>query len=334
MLQRHAEVNVFLPFSEKDFLEQSVNFGGSKWIKLFEKIKPQVNIKYVTKEDFLKDKILFGFGGTIFQGYGRLRAIREESEPELLSLWDKVPSNLPGGTAHIIKKWSTPENHTSIDINPLLKARNIKPSKTKGGKTKPNNKPNTSSKNSPRLIRNMLFSDIVGFSKLEERHYPNFVHDFLQKISKKIEPFRPKPVFINTWGDAIFAAMPEDNVIAMAEYAFKLLDAVDKASVGKLSQLNIRIALHAGPVYLEKDPITNRDNYYGCHVNRAARLEPATPPGRIYVSEQFAALLTVHQSAKSKTKNKSAKQFTCKYIGDLDLVKGFGGQTVYELVKK
>ena len=49
----------------------------------------------------------------------------------------------------------------------------------------------------------------------------------------------------------------------------------------------------AGPVYSGHDPIIGKMNYYGSHVNRAARIEPVTIPGCAFLSEQFAALLAI-----------------------------------------
>jgi class 3 adenylate cyclase len=51
-----------------------------------------------------------------------------------------------------------------------------------------------------------------------------------------------------------------------------------------LRSLNLRIGLHAGPVYSCIDPVTQRTNYIGAHVSRAARIEPITPVGQVYAS--------------------------------------------------
>jgi class 3 adenylate cyclase len=56
------------------------------------------------------------------------------------------------------------------------------------------------------------------------------------------------------------------------------------------ADLNLRIALHAGPVYEFNDPVTGSRSYSGTHVSRAARIEPVTPPGQVYASKAFAAL--------------------------------------------
>ncbi len=336
MLKLKTEVNIFLPFSQKDFIEQSVGFAGGKWIDRFKNVIEKANaIKYVTTEDFLGDTQLFSLGGSIFQGYGRLRALRESSQPVLLSLWDHSPDQKVGGTSHIINSWADKKNLITIDINKLLskfpsnaqapKAKKTIPKKTKEKKEK-----------SQRTIKTLLFSDIAGFSKLEEGNYPYFVKDFLKRISKQIKRFKSKLDFINTWGDAIFAAMPEEEILEITDYAFCLLDAVQdtRQHFPNLAQLNIRIALHVGPVFEEIDPITERPNIYGCHVNRAARLEPVTKLGHIYATEQFAALLTIKQSEQGSGKKAKPAKYSCHYVGNLPLVKNFGSQTIYKIVKK
>jgi class 3 adenylate cyclase len=89
--------------------------------------------------------------------------------------------------------------------------------------------------------------------------------------------------------------------------------------------MSIRIALHAGPVFEGENPIRGGRDFFGAHVNRAARIEPVTSPGRIYASEQLAALLTVAQSASGE------HAFACDYVGSLPLDKGFGEQGLYHI---
>ena len=84
---------------------------------------------------------------------------------------------------------------------------------------------------------------------------------------------------------------------------------------------NIRIALHAGPVYCAHDPIIQKENFFGAHVNRAARIEPVTTPGSVFVSEQTACLLATQGS----------KAFSCDYLGVMDFAKKFGSGALYRL---
>jgi class 3 adenylate cyclase len=70
-----------------------------------------------------------------------------------------------------------------------------------------------------------------------------------------------------------------------------------------------------------EDQIIDKDNYIGTHVNRAARIEPVTPPGRIYASDAFAALATLE----------APQQFRFDYVGKIPLAKDFGEFPMYEL---
>jgi adenylate cyclase len=76
----------------------------------------------------------------------------------------------------------------------------------------------------------------------------------------------------------------------------------------------LRLGGHLGPVYELDDPITDRPNYYGAHVSRAARIEPITPEGCVYVTETFAAVLALH----------NADQFSCDYVGNTEMAKHYG----------
>jgi pilus assembly protein FimV len=242
----------------------------------------------------------------------------------LLAVWDKKSSKKVGGTAEIVKKWTDKKNLEIIDLADLL-IKSSDPHSNLKPKIKISAKKTLKNKIDSRVIRTMLFSDMAGFSKLPEGLYPNFVKYFLKDIAKEINKFKPQPIFINTWGDAIFAVMSDKNAVAMMDYATCILNAVINAQK-HLPQINIRIALHAGPVYEEQDPITKNPNYYGSHVNRAARIEPVTMLGTIYASEQFSALLSVQQA--------KALKYNCHYMGNISLAKNFDRQGTYKLLKK
>jgi class 3 adenylate cyclase len=97
--------------------------------------------------------------------------------------------------------------------------------------------------------------------------------------------------------------------------------AVDWTAVGLADSSQIRIALHAGPVFCGFDPIMGRDNYFGSSVTKAARIEPVTPPGMVYASEAFAATLAATEK----------DGFALEYVGRLALAKGYGESRVYRL---
>ena len=85
-------------------------------------------------------------------------------------------------------------------------------------------------------------------------------------------------------------------------------------ALGLPHQLSIRIGLHAGPVYVNFDPVVRQLTFTGAHVNRAARIEPVAAAGQIFASEEFAALAAAEE----------VKGFECDFVGTTELAKSFG----------
>ncbi|MDX6270571.1 MAG: hypothetical protein QOD28_1794, partial [Acidobacteriota bacterium] len=168
----------------------------------------------------------------------------------------------------------------------------------------------------------LLFADAVNFSKLTEAQIPIFVQHFLGAVGSLVARFQPAPLFKNTWGDGLYLVFVD--VQAAGRFALDLsdlLNATDWTQRGLPADLNLRIALHAGPVYGCTDPVTEKDNFIGTHVSRAARLEPVTPPGQVYASREFAALVAAGR----------VRDFTCDYVGQTPLAKKYGTFPTYHV---
>ena len=67
--------------------------------------------------------------------------------------------------------------------------------------------------------------------------------------------------------------------------------------------------MHTGPVFRAFDRLIARQNYFGSHVIRAARIEPVVAPGAIYVSAELAFILAA----------RGAREFATDYLGMLPL---------------
>jgi len=334
MLDRGAEINIILPFDLDDFIQTSVVHAGPGWVTRFKRaIRLADSIKYITRESYMGDDSLFDFAGEVILGYTHLRSAYLYKKPYLLALADPRSQARVGGTLQIIQKWPDPEYCRVIDITTLG---------SKDGKT--NRKKNfdpmiqTTARNHifqyKREIYAMLFADIVGFSKLNEKDYVPF-HRFMNHVADRLNQLRSQPVFINTWGDGLFAVM--DKAVELMEFAFCLKDAVktgDFQTFGLPTKMDIRIALHSGPVFEIRDPITKRKNLYGSHVNRAARLEPVTLSGHVYACEQYVAQLISEQIDRQYKDNIKQCRFVLEYIGAMALHKDFGTQSVYHLREK
>lgn len=168
----------------------------------------------------------------------------------------------------------------------------------------------------------MLFADAVNFSKLTEPQIPRFLHHFLGAIGSLMSTSRHAPLIKNTWGDGlyfVFAEVRDAGLFALE--LCELMVRTDWSKKGLPKAINLRIALHAGPVYSCVDPVTGQQSYTGTHVSRAARIEPITPPGQVYSSQAFAALAAAQ----------GVKEFTCDYVGQTPLAKGYGTFATYHV---
>jgi class 3 adenylate cyclase len=339
MLERGAEVNVVMPFALDDFIAEDVRYAGPRWEMRFRNaLKLATTVTYATEERFLGHDMLYRFANQCLHGLSTLRAGFLRTTPYLLAVWDMMPGSLVGGAADFIDQWEDIARLRIIDLDGLLQqhpelvgdAMPALPDLDLGGNEE---------QGEGRVIRSMMFCDIAGYSKLKEEHTPVFL-EFLGIISDGMRAAGMAPLAINTWGDAIFVVM--DKATPMAEYAMTLQELVLKADevlAAKLPHpLNLRISLHAGPVFQATDPICGRTNFYGSHINRAARLEPVTVIGHVYATQQFVAVLTAEQSAlRSEAQNRGEdfeEKFACEYVGVLSLAKDFGKQTVYHLRRR
>lgn len=317
ILERGQELNIILPFKIDDFLKTSVEFAGPLWTERFHAVLDKANtVKYTTEEGYLGDDVLFDLCARQTMGVGILRAGLFSVKPWLLTLWNGESGNT-GGTGDSVKWFPWPDRHINVHPGNFT----YKPVSRERAESQ---EPAAVTSPFRREMKYILFSDISGFSKLDEEKTPLFVLHYLHAISEKLQGFSPAPVILNTWGDAVFAVM--DSPVALAEYACALQEAVvdtDWDSAG-LPPMNVRIALHAGPVYLADDPLRGTLNAYGTHINRAARIEPVTAPGSIYASEPFAAALLLEKP----------DGFRFNYAGIIELPKKFGKQELYQIRKK
>ena len=94
---------------------------------------------------------------------------------------------------------------------------------------------------------------------------------------------------------------------------------MDWEKKGLPEDLSLRISVHAGPAFYCKDPVLKKWQYTGSHVNRTARMEPITPPGEVYASQEFAALAAAQR----------VSDFRCDYVGQIPLPKESGIVPLY-----
>lgn len=169
-------------------------------------------------------------------------------------------------------------------------------------------------------IRAMLFGDVKGYSKLSDVELLRFAREFMQKVAEVLGGHSDRILSRRTAGDGLFLVFADLEVAAAV--ALQLRDMVANTrwdECGLPPNLGIRISLDAGPVYAFEDPVTQHHEVCGAYVNRAARIEPITPPNEVYASEAFASLSVAT----------GGKGFRFDYVGQTELPKGFGLTPLY-----
>jgi hypothetical protein len=339
-LVRGAEVNVVLPFDRQDFVRTSVAVGGEGWTQRFDAaLSRAARVIMATEESHLGDDVLFEHAALLLEGLAALRASQLQTTPSLLCVIDAAAAGRVGGTLASFERWQRCVGPPQVidlgelrsragmtqmrigaahDASPSTEVRSVSNAAAAPQAAAAANRPE-------RTLKTMLFADFAGYSRLHDAFAPLFQTSFLELAEAEIEALPVKPLEAKTWGDALYVVF--ESPLRGAEFALRLLEsmlAVDWTAVGLPDTSQIRIALHAGPVFCSFDPIMGRDSYFGSSVTRTARIEPVTPPGMVYASEAFAATLTAS----------GQHDYALEYIGRLALAKSYGESRLYRLDRR
>jgi class 3 adenylate cyclase len=256
-----------------------------------------------------------------------LRSRSLETEPLLIAVWDGKRNGAPGGTAECIETWKR-SGFPIVAIDPVNAAEThvaaaAAPTAAAARRRTPARRAFAlPAAGSAQQTVAILFADLVGYSRLKEEQVPRYVEGFLAALADTMRRRRLRPVYKNTWGDAICFVFSDP--LEAADCALAMRDTIrrtDWTRLGLPGHLNLRIGLHAGPVYCLDEPLMERRNFFGSHVNQAARIEPITSPGNVYASEAFAALLL----------EDPRNPFDCRYVGVVVLPKEFGSYPIYHI---
>src|SRR2546423_1715877 len=328
MMNCEAETHVVLPYEKEQFAKDSVAFAGANWMRRFEKVVEEATtVTTASSEKIEEGSMSFEYANLLLYGLADIRARQLETDLIPLAVWDQKPGDGPGGTASAVEHWKKLGLDVGvIDIAKILKRQTVNGANLKKGIAKGSPKKSSAKRAKrdtlPTRIMAMLFADAVNFSKLSEQQIPLFLTHFLGAIGRLISTSPHAPLIKNTWGDGLYFVF--DDVRAAGLFALELCELMVKTDwtrKGLPKAINLRIALHAGPVYQCVDPVTEQQNYTGTHVSRAARIEPITPPGQVYASQAFAALAAAQ----------GVKEFTCDYVGQTPLAKGYGTFAMYHV---
>ena len=315
-----GESHVVLPYGRDEFLADSVAIREDMdWTSRFDHVLEKARRVVLASPQRLDEgSVVFSYANQLLLGLGLIRAHQLRCELKTLVVWDGRPSEAAGSISRILAQWKelghSPE---IIDLRELESGIINNPKHRRRARSVSALRDGLKSR-----VMVMLFADVVHFSQLEERQVPSFVSHFLGAIGALETELKVRPAIKNTWGDGLFMVFRKaQDAICFSRALVERVGHTDWASLGLPSDLNLRVALHTGPVYVGRDPVTRRRSCFGTHVNNAARIEPITPPGKIYVSQAFAALAAALD----------LKDCPCEYVGEMPLAKNFGRFPMYVL---
>jgi anti-sigma regulatory factor (Ser/Thr protein kinase)/class 3 adenylate cyclase len=330
LLASGAELRIFLPCVEEDFVAQYVAPAGDRWnARYHSAIGSAAQVEVSCEERLLGDETLLKFNNHMLQGMARLHALGAGVPAHLLLAFSPGAPAESGSPADFMDQWPEPEHLSIVDLDDL---------RERAGLAEPSFSSVSGFPSSPRAIRAILFADIATYPKFADEQVP-LLWDFLAAAQDMIASRTKPPLLINTWGDAVHVA--SETAHDLADYATALADAIatlDLAPFGLDRRPLLRMALHAGPVFVGIHPLTGRSMIYGHHVNRAARIEPIATPGEICASQHFVALLRSEMdSAEHEARVLGIgyrDPYGMEYVGLLDLPKRFGRESIYRVIRR
>ncbi len=306
-LEIGAELHLVIPFDLDEFIAISVAPAGPEWPTRFRHcLGAATSVTIASDSAYNGDDVLFAYASRIAMGQAMNRAASIDARIWQLAVFDGDEGYDQAGTAHDIRQWRHAGGTTEIiRVNPT-RGRTVAPF----------------SISSKRVIRSVLFGDFKGFSRLHDEHIPLFLSTVMQPVAEVLDRHAEHVIVRNTWGDGLFLVV--DNAVNGARVALDLqerLHSVDLAAAGLPADLSLRLGGHVAPLVPVYDPVLRINMVMGRGLTRAARIEPRTPPGEVYVTTSFAALLRLEPDSG----------VTSEYVGHLTTAKNFETTPMYLL---
>lgn len=267
---------------------------------------------------------MFRYGSELAMGLALLRARYLDADAHQLAVWDGRSARGAAGTGIDVQTWRASGHELtvippdgSVGVAPdQAAAQGHDDALARGGLS------DDDGEQPKRVVRAMLFGDIKGFSKLTDEQVLRFSRSVMGSLARVLQRHGASIGHRNTWGDAIFVVLTDAVDAAACALEFQgAMAALDLESEGLPTHLALRLGGHVGPVFMTRDPVLGSVAFIGSHVSRTARIEPVTPPGAAYVTEPFAAALTLSRG----------HGFTCDYVGHMPAAKDYGRLRMYRL---
>ena len=161
----------------------------------------------------------------------------------------------------------------------------------------------------------LFFADAVGYSTLNASQIRQYWSKLLPQTGAQVlRRHADAMIFSKTWGDAVHGVFTSAAAAARAALEMTAATAGLAEDLAEGRRLEFRMALHYGAADQGLDPIEDSPSYFGPQLSLAARIVPVVPPGGVFVTEAFAAQLSLE----------GAQDLACTYVGSTELAKGYG----------
>jgi hypothetical protein len=306
-LELGAELHLVLPFGIEEFVAISVAPAGPDWTERFHRcLAAATSVTIASDSAYSGDNVLFAYAARIAMGQAMNRAASIDARVWQLAVFDGEEGSETGGTGHDIAQWRRAGGTADI----------LRVHSTRTATTAP------FAQSSNRVIRSVLFGDFKGFSRLHDEHIKLFLATVMQPVAEVLDRYAEHVIVRNTWGDGLFLVL--DDAVNGARCALDLqerLRSVDLVAAGLPADMGLRLGGHTAPLVPVYDPVLRAPMVMGRGLTRAARIEPRTPTGEVYVTAAFAALLRLEP----------ASGVTPEYVGHLTTAKNFETTPMYLL---
>jgi class 3 adenylate cyclase len=165
-----------------------------------------------------------------------------------------------------------------------------------------------------RSRQGLLFADAVSYSSLGVAETRRYWTTLLPIAASAMLRHNEETVLLRkTWGDAIHGVFSSATAAARAALEITAATARLSEEVTFGRRLAFRVAAHFGTVDSGADPVEEASTFFGPQLSFAARIVPMAPPGGIFVTEPFAAQLSLEGTTN----------IDCHYVGTTSLPKNY-----------
>jgi tetratricopeptide (TPR) repeat protein len=285
-----GEINIFLPFSEDDFIKQSVRFAGEDWVSRYNRLIKKFPVTYITHEAYEGLDDLFSFQNKVICGSAVLRSTAHHAEPTLLTVLSGVDlKRKQGGTRDTLNIWPYPKNYININPDSFLT-------------TQPVPQPEAAAQRAVEKIdRPVLFLVHVNTESLPAMVLTKLLKDIDAKILSEVISFtsyKAEPTSLLAGFDMESAAM---------EFVTLITDSLKNNS----QAASVKISLNAGPVFVEADNNSIYKNITGESVLFVKNMDALATTSAVLASDHVAAVLAL-----------GIKKYALDYSGVLPLENG------------